>query len=123
LNFDKFISERYGDLIAVNPDSFGTWGYPNNGDSKYGLKKLGAVTKTFSADTNGENDIEEFNTKIFKIITNTIPFKKYVGESIYTNLYLNPLQVNSIGAVLGSIPNNINFTNPEDKSKSHNIAT
>ena len=120
LNFDNFIQNKFGDLIAVNPDSAGTWGFPNNGESKYSLKQVGAVAKTFSEDKPGENDIEEYTTKLFKLISHTIPFKKANGEQVTNVLYLDTLQINAIGAVLGNIPNNVMFTSG---TKSMNIPT
>lgn len=117
VNFDKFIKDNFSNQINVNPDSSNTWGFPNNGKPKYALVKAGAINKTWAPDSSAENDISEYESKAFKLISHTIPFISVTGEKLGT--YLDTIRINAIGGVLNDVSNSTIFSNG---SKGYNIS-
>lgn len=110
LNFDNFIKEKYGEYIKVNPDSANTWGFPNNGKGlKYSLSKIGLVNRTWAPDTAGENNISDYETHLFKLISAIIPFIKADTRKLIGS-YLDTLQINAVGGIINAIPNSTTFS-------------
>lgn len=126
LNLDNFILKKFPDIISVNPDSANTHGLPNNGDYKYSLRKASIVNTTWANDSNGENDIADYESNVFKMVSTIIPYQEFnpnIESKSRTNYgtYLNTVRINAAGAVIGSIPNTIIFN--DQNGHAYNINT
>lgn len=125
-NFDKFISDKHGDVINVNPDGINTFSPPSNNDFKYTLKFKGASTSTWASDSIEGTDVSHHTSSLFKLLSNIIPFKQHnviEEESDETNgdknsgylfgnnrITLGTTSVNVIGAVMNSLPQDLTIT-------------
>lgn len=109
LNFDNFLKQHFNKKISVNPDSFGTWGLPNNGSAKYNLANASIINATWAKDSEGGTGMDEYESNDFKLISSNIPFKSASGNKIQ-GVFLDTVKINSIGTILNSIPNTVTFS-------------
>jgi hypothetical protein len=112
INLDTFLNDKYSDYVGVNPDSAGTWGTPSNGFQKYTLKKSATLNATWSTNSPGEKDIENFESKLFKLVSSTISYQtlpKPGQPSIKLGSYLDTVAINAAAATINSTPLTILF--------------